>query len=221
MVIAQKKIFILLADDHAIVRQGLQALFAKEEDLEVVAEANDGLSALELVEQLHPDLVILDLELPDIKGLEILRQINIRYPEICIIVLSMHAKEAYVVEALQNGAGAYILKGSDTGDLVTAVRQAMTGNRYLSPPFSEQLIQEYIEKSQSQAFDPYDTLTNRERQVLHLVANGSSNTEIAKRLNISSRTVETHRAKLMTKLALNNFSELVRYALGKGIISIE
>jgi two-component system, NarL family, response regulator NreC len=221
MVIAQKTISIVLADDHAIVREGLQALFAKEKDLEVVAEANDGLSALEWVEQLHPDVVILDLELPDIKGLEILRQINLRYPEICIIVLSMHAKVAYVVEAIQNGARGYVIKGSDTCELVTAIRQVMTGNRYLSLPFSEQLIKDYLEKSQSQAFDPYETLTNRERQVLHLVAHGSSSTEIAKRLKISSRTVETHRAKIMEKLSLDNFTELVRYALRKGIIPIE
>ena len=212
---------LLLADDHAIVRQGLNALLANQKDIKIVAETGDGISTLNKVESLKPDVIILDLELPDLKGLEVLRQINQRDPNIRIVVLSMYATEAYVVEALRYGAMAYVLKGSDASEIVLAIRQAMQGSRYLSPPFSKNSIEAYLQKAKEEDIDPYDTLTNRERQVLSLAAEGLSSNDIAKRLNISPRTVETHRAKFMHKLSLSNQTDLIRFALRAGIIPLE
>lgn len=214
-------ISILLVDDHTILRQGLRALLVAEPDFTIVGETGSGLEALQLAEKLHPLVIILDLELPDLKGLEVARQIHQRLSDTRIVILSMHAKEAYVLEALQNGAIAYVLKGSETRDLVQAIRQSMRGVRYLSPPLTESAIQVYLQKTQDQEIDPYDTLTNRERQVLHLAAKGHTNQEISEILFISLRTAETHRTKMMKKLSLHNQNELVRYALRKGIISMD
>lgn len=214
-------ISILLADDHAILRQGINVLLEEEPDFKVIAETGDGLEALQLAQSLHPDILVLDLELPGLKGLEVLRQIQNKIPETRVVILSMYAKEAYVLEALRYDAMGYVLKGSDADELIQAIRQAAKGLRYLSPPLSEHAIEAYMQKAQEQDLDPYDTLTNRERQVLHLAAEGFSSTMIGERLMISSRTVETHRAKMMHKLNLNNQTDLIRYAIRKGIIPLE
>ena len=150
------KISILLVDDHAILRQGLNALLAKEPDFEVIAETGDGLEALELAERLQPDIIVLDLELPGLKGLEVLRQIQQRNPNIHVVVLSMYAKEAYVLEALRYGALAYVLKGSDANELIQAIRYAVHESRYLSPPLSEQAIEDFLQKAQGHTLAPYD-----------------------------------------------------------------
>jgi two-component system, NarL family, response regulator NreC len=214
-------ISILLSDDHTILRQGLAALLEAEPDFHILGEASTGLETLQKVQSLDPDVLVLDLALPDINGLEITRQVRHSNPRTRIVILSMHAKEAYVLEALNSGASAYVLKGSDARELTQAIHQATRGIRYLSPPLSEQSLEAYIQLTRGQVFDPYETLTNRERQILHLAAGGCSNNEIARRLTISPRTVEQHRAKVMAKLDLHNQSELVRFAIQHGILALD
>jgi len=209
---------LLLVDDHPIFRQGLRLLLETEPEFTIVGEAGDGLEAVRLVERLHPEVVVIDLMMPVLNGLEVTRQV-------CsltrVVILSMHANEAYVVEALQNGAYAYILKDSTAADLVEAIHTVMLGRRYLSPPLSERAIEAYIQKTHSSTLDPFDTLTTREREVFHLVAQGYSNNEVSEQLSISSRTVEIHRANLMRKLKLHNQTDLIRYAIKRGIIQLE
>lgn len=213
---------ILLADDHQIVREGFRALLQGEPDFEIVGETGDGLEAVRLAENLKPHVVVIDLMMPGLNGLEVARQVTQRSPRTRIVVLSMHANEAYVLEALKNGASAYVLKDASAAELVRAVREALAGRRYLSPPLSEPAIDSYIERAKtSDTLDLYDTLTNREREVLQLAAEGHTNNEIATRLFISPRTVETHRANVMRKLGLRSQAEMVRYALQRGILPIE
>ncbi|MFN2270072.1 MAG: response regulator [Anaerolineae bacterium] len=212
---------ILLADDHRIVRQGLRALLEAEPDFSLVGETGDGLEAIQLAERLQPDVIVLDLMMPGINGLEATRQISDNCPQTRVVILSMHADEAYVLEALRNGASGYVLKDSSADDLVRAVREVEAGRRYLSPPLSERAIEAYTRKAQETSLDSYEELTNREREVLHLAAEGHSSTEIAERLSISSRTVETHRANMMRKLDLHSQTDLIRYALKRGIIPME
>ncbi|HSE26488.1 MAG TPA: response regulator transcription factor [Pyrinomonadaceae bacterium] len=212
---------IVLADDHHIVRQGLRALLEVEKDLQVVGEAGDGLEAVQTVESLGPKVLVLDLMMPGLNGLDVLKQIKKRSPNTQIVILSMYANEAYVLEALSNGASAYVLKDSKSADLVQAVREAAAGRRYLSPPLTARAIEVYQERAQATSLDRYDTLTAREREVLHLAAEGMTNSEIAVRLGISSRTAETHRANLMHKLDMHSQAELIRFALRRGIIPME
>jgi DNA-binding NarL/FixJ family response regulator len=212
---------ILLADDHHIVRQGLRVLLEAETDFDVVAEADNGLAAVELVERIQPDVAIVDLMMPDLNGLGVASHISQRAPNTSIVILSMHANEAYVLEALRNGVGAYVLKDSRANDLVHAVREVTAGRRYLSPPLSERAIAAYLEKAQTTTLDPYETLTNREREILQLTAEGHSATEIASRLSVSPRTVDTHRTNLMRKLDLHTQTELIRFAIRRGIIPLD
>jgi two-component system, NarL family, response regulator NreC len=216
------KIRILLADDHRIVREGFRALLEAEPDFQIVAETGDGLDAVRLVEQHKPQVLVLDLMMPGLNGLEVARQVSQRAPRTRIVVLSMHANEAYVLEALKNGASAYVLKDASAAELVRGVREANAGRRYLSPPLSEPAIDSYIQRARtSDSLDLYDTLTNREREVLQLAAEGHTNVEIANRLFISPRTVETHRSNAMHKLGLRSQTELVRFALQRGILPLE
>lgn len=212
---------IVMADDHKVVRQGLKALLEGEADFSVVAEASDGLQACELVEKHKPDVLVVDLMMPSLNGLDVARQVRKRFPRTQVILLSMHANEAYVLEALRNGAIGYVLKESGVTDLVRAVRQAAIGQRFLSPPLSDRAIQAYAERTQNSQVDPYDTLTSREREVFQLAAEGGSNREIAERLSISARTVETHLTNLMRKLDLSGRPELIRFAVDRGVISSE
>lgn len=214
-------ISILLVDDHAILRQGLRMVLESEPGFTVVAEAKNGNEALNKAAQLKPDVIVLDIGLPDIPGNEIARQIRAQNPATRIVILSMHAKEAYVVEALNAGATAYVLKGSEATELVDAIRLAMRGQRFLSPPLTEELIEKYIQKTKNQNLDLLETLTNRERQVMRLAASGCSNAEIAQRLVISPRTVEVHRAKVMSKLGLRSQAELIRFAIQHAVIPLD
>src|SRR5215510_10814503 len=176
---------IVLADDHHIVRQGLRALLEVESDLKVVGEAGDGLEAVRNVEALNPGVLVLDLMMPGLNGLDVLKQIKKRSPSTMIVILSMYANEAYVLEALTNGASAYVLKDSTSSDLVRAVNEAAAGRRYLSPPLSTHAIELYQQqKAKTATLDRYETLTTREREVLHLAAEGLTNAEIASRLGI-------------------------------------
>ena len=212
---------IVLADDHQVVRLGLRTLLESAPGFQVVGEAGDGLEAIRLAEQLSPDVVILDLLMPRLNGIEAARQIHARFPHMRIVILSMFDSEAYVVEALSTGASAYVLKGSTTEELVAAVREALAGKRYLSPSLSERAIEAYIRYVQSAKvgdLDVVETLTPREREVLYLAAQGFANAEIAKRLSLSARTVETHRAHMMRKLGLHSHVDLARFALERGIL---
>jgi two-component system response regulator NreC len=211
-------ITVALVDDHEIVRTGLRALLAEQPDLDVVGECGDGLEALHLVERLQPDILVLDLRIGGMDGLEVTRQVAKRSPRTSIVVLSMYGNESYVVEALQAGAKAYVLKDSTTDDLIHAVREAAAGRRYLGSLISDKAIAAYLERARSDRPDPYDTLTPREREVLHLAAQGSSNAQIAERLCISRRTVEVHRSSVMHKLGLRSNVDLVRYAVDRGIL---
>jgi len=212
---------IVLADDHQLVRQGLRALLEGESDLRVIGEAGNGLEAVRLVERLNPNVLILDLMMPGINGLEVTRQIKKNSFQTGIVILSMYADEAYVLEALGNGASAYVLKDSNASDLVHAVREVAAGRRYLSPPLSDRAIEVYQETAKATVIDKYETLTTREREVLHLSAEGCTSSEIASRLGISARTAETHRTHLMSKLGLHTQVELIRYALRRGIIQLD
>lgn len=212
-------ISIVLADDHKIMRQGLKFLLATEPDFQVVGEAGDGLAAVQLVERLRPNLLVLDLAMPGLGGLEVARQVKEDAPQTRIIILSMYSSEAYVLEALRAGALGYVIKESTSGDLVYAIREVMSGRHYLSLPLSERTIMGYLEKTASGARGSYETLTRREREILKLTAEGFSSSETAERLVISARTVETHRANIMRKLELRSQADLIRYAIRHGLIS--
>jgi DNA-binding NarL/FixJ family response regulator len=217
----EAKTTVVLADDHQIVRQGLKALLDAEPDLRVVGEAGDGLQAIKRVEMLSPRVLVLDLMMPGLNGLDVMRRLRRGSPHTQVVILSMYANEAYVLEALSNGASAYVLKDSSSADLVHAVREAAAGRKYLSPPLSDRAIEVYQEKARAATLDRYETLTAREREVLHLAAEGKTSAEVAARLGISGRTAETHRSNLMHKLDLHTQADLIRYALRRGIVPIE
>jgi len=183
-----------------------------------VGEVADGLEAVQMVERLQPDVLLVDVMMPGLSGLEATRQVRERFPKTQVVVLSMHSNEAYVLQALRNGALAYVLKDSNSADLVKAVREAAAGQRYLSPPLSDHIIDAYVNRAQETTLDIYETLTNREREVLHLAAEGHTNADIAARLSISPRTVEIHRTNMMRKLGLHSEHDLIRYALRRGIL---
>jgi len=209
---------IILADDHPVVRRGMQTLLESEADFSIVGVAADGLETVRLVERLKPDVLVLDLMMPGLSGLEALRIVHERSPKTRIVILSMYSTSAFVAQALQNGATGYVLKGCSEESLVRAVKEAAAGRRFLSPPVTEIAINAYIEQSKTGPFDPHDTLTPRQREVLQLVAEGKTNADIAARLNISRRTVENHRATLMQRLGLQNQAELIRHAIRHGLI---
>ncbi len=214
-------ITILLADDHPVVRLGLRSLLEEEPEFEIVGEAGEGLEVVRLTERVHPDVLVLDLMMPGLNGLEITRQVRRSVPRTRVLILSIHGDEAHVTEALRNGAAGYVLKESPPQELRRAVREVYAGRRYLSPPLSDRAIEAYAKKTAATPPDPYETLSTREREVLQLAAEGRSNTDIAARLFISVRTVETHRSKLMHKLGLRTQTDLVRYALRRGILPRE
>ncbi|MEW6126071.1 MAG: response regulator transcription factor [Acidobacteriota bacterium] len=216
-----KKISIVLADDHRIVRQGLHALLRGEADFNVIGEADDGLEALELIKKLTPDIAVLDLMMPGLNGLEVARQVSKQLPQTKVIILSMYDDEGFVLEALANGVSGYVLKDAGSSDFIQAVREVAAGYRYLSPPLSDRAIEAYQQMAKSGTFDKYETLTTREREVLQLSVEGHTNSEIATRLNISVRTAETHRSHLMHKLGVHTQADLIRYALRRKIIPME
>ncbi len=214
-------ISILLADDHNVVRHGIHALLAAEHDFNLVGEAADGLAALQMAEQLEPDILVVDLMMPGLGGLEVTRQMGQRSPHTRVIILSMHDNEAYVLEALRNGAAGYVLKGANHEDLIQAIREVAAGRRYLSSPLSERAIEAYIQKTMDTTLDSYEMLTTREREILYLSATGLNTTEMGEKLSISPRTVESHKTSMMRKLGLRTQLDLIRYALKRGIIPME
>ena len=208
---------IVLAEDHNLVREGLKHLLRQEKTLQLVGEAADGIKALELVETLQPDLLLLDLMIPRMHGLEVIRRVR-KDRDTKVIVVSMHSDEPYVVEAIRNGASGYVLKDSTSAELLHAIRAVAAGNRYLSPALSDLTINAYLKKLDGIVSDIYSTLSARERVVLQLAAEGHNTATIAKELFISPRTVESHRSNLMKKLSLHSQTDLVRFAIRKKII---
>lgn len=209
---------LLLADDHQIVREGVWAVLCTQPGFRLAGEAADGPEAVRQAERLQPDVLVLDLMLPGLNGLEVARQVGRRSPRTRIVMLSMHAHEAYVVESLRAGAGAYVLKDAGADELLLAIRAVLAGRRYFSPPLSEP-VGYALAPAAATPPDPYDTLTGREREVLQMTAEGHSGAEVARRLFISPRTVESHRANLMRKLGLRNLKEMVRYAVQRGLLT--
>jgi two-component system, NarL family, response regulator NreC len=209
---------IVIADDHPVVREGLRTVLEREPDLTVVGEASDGIETLQLVERLKPTLLILDIRMPGKSGLEVAREIARSSSETRVLILSMYAGEGYVMEALSSGVAGYILKETDTSNLVPAIRQIMSGTRYLSPSVNDRVIDAYIQRTQGGMVDPYDTLTTRERQVLRLLSEGCNNAQIAERLSISVRTAEHHRANLMRKLRVKSSAEIIAFGKSRGVV---
>ncbi len=213
-------ITIVLADDHQVVRKGIRALLEMEPDFQIVGETGDGLEAVQLTIRLRPDVLVLDLMMPGLNGIDVTRQVTRQVPQTRVVLLSMYAGEDYVLEALRNGASGYVLKDASISELIQAIRDAVAGRRYLSPPLAERAIDAYVRQTQESALDPYETLSDREREVLHLAAEGLTSAEIAERLSLSPRTVESHRSSMMRKLGLHTQTDLVRYAIRKGIITL-
>jgi two-component system response regulator NreC len=212
---------ILLADDHPLIRRGLRNLLATETGFSVVGEAEDGLQAVQLAESLQPGILIVDLMMPNLNGLEVLRQVSRRSPKTRMIVLSMQSAEPYVVETFRSGAIGFVLKDSAPEELIYAIHQALINVRYLSPALPERLIDVITKPIEQAKLDLYETLTDREREVLQMAAEGKTAAEIARRLSISPRTVELHRSRMMNKLGFHSQTELVRYAIKRGILPIE
>ncbi|HUE00417.1 MAG TPA: response regulator transcription factor [Bryobacteraceae bacterium] len=211
---------IVLADDHTVMRNGLKLLLERQPHLQVVGEAADGRQAVALSESANPDVVIMDIGMPNLNGIEAARQIVNRNPRTAIAILSMHSDESYVIRALKAGARAYLLKDSAEADLLAAVRALTEGKSFFSPAISKILVEDYMRQLESRgAEDTYELLTNREREILQLLAEGRTNKEVANMLNLSLYTVETHRTHILQKLNLHSVPELILYAVRKGIIA--
>jgi len=215
-----KTIRILLADDHTVVRKGLRLLLESHPDLEVIADAADGRETVALAEQHTPDVVVMDVAMPALNGIEAARQICAKLPHTAIVFLSMHSDEGYVLKALKAGARAYLLKDSAEQDLISAVKAVTEGKAFFSPAISKMLVEDYMRQMQERAVeDSYDLLTTREREILQLLAEGKSNKEVANVLNLSLYTIETHRSNIFQKLNLHSTAELILYAIRKGVIT--
>ncbi len=211
---------IVLADDHTVMRSGLRLLLERQPNLEVVGEAADGKQAVDMAASEKPDVVIMDIAMPHLNGVEAARQIASRNPHTAIAILSMHSDESYVIRSLKAGARAYLLKDSAEADLIAAIQAITEGKSFFSPAVSRILKEDYMHQlADMGAEDTYELLTPREREVLQLVAEGKSNKEVANLLNLSLYTVETHRTHILQKLNLHSVPELILYAVRKGIIS--
>jgi len=211
-------ISIVLADDHNIVRQGLKALLENVPDFKIVDECDDADKAIEIVKNKKPTILILDLMMKGVSSLRVIHQLKNYSPETGIIILSMYDDERYIIDSLRAGAKSYVLKGSMAEELIRAIREVSAGHRYLDLPISERAIAVFMQNADTGDLDLYETLTNREREVLYMVAQGYTNVEIAKRLYVSPRTVEVHRSNMMRKLRLKNHTQLVQYALERKIL---
>ena len=209
-----KRIRILLADDHAVVRQGFKMILDAQPDMEIVGEAGNGREAVELIQHLKPDIVVMDVAMPELNGIEATRRVADTVPHTRVIALSMHKDSVYVREVLRAGARGYLLKDSGAGDLVAAVRAVAQGEGYLSPAVSNAVLDDY----RRHVTNPIDLLTSREREVLQMLAEGKTNKEIATVLNLSVYTVDAHRGRIMEKLNLHSINELVRFAVRNGLV---
>lgn len=215
-----RKLRILLADDHVVMRTGLRALLERQPNLEVVGEGENGREAIELVASLKPDVVVMDVGMPVLNGIEATKTIVTQHPTTAVVILSMYVDESYIMRALKAGARGYLLKDSAPADLVGAIQAVSQNKSFFSPKVSRILAEDYVRVlKQKGAVDSYDLLTSREREILQLIAEGKANKEVAAALNISPYTVETHRSHILEKLNLHNPAELILYAVRKGLIS--
>jgi two-component system response regulator NreC len=212
---------VLLADDHKIVRQGLRALLEKQPDIEVVAESENGRNAVRLAAEMAPDVVIMDVSMPDLNGVEAAKQILGKSPDIKIVALSIHSDALFVTEMLKSGAVGYLLKDCAFEELVRAIRTVLDNKTYLSPSISGVVVDDYIHRLTKTDFAAQEAISNREREVLQLMAEGNSTKQIAQKLHISVKTVETHRRQIMSKLDIHTIAELTKYAIRKGLTSLE
>jgi DNA-binding NarL/FixJ family response regulator len=214
---------VLLAEDHTIVRKGLRALLDDEADIEVVGEARDGREALQMVDQLHPDVVLMDITMPVLNGLEATRQIKTQFSGVQVLVLTRHVNEEYIYQILRAGASGYVVKQAAPAELVLAIQAVYRGGTFLSPSISGRVVEEYIRRAEAivSSEDSYDRLTPREREVLQLIAEGHTSPEIAEMLHVSVKTVGHHRTNLMDKLDIHSTAELTQYAIRKGVIHLE
>jgi len=213
---------VLLAEDHSVVRTGLRLIIDHEEDMAVVGEAEDGLQAIQKAHEVRPDVIVMDMTMPGLGGLEATRQIKRDLPDTHILFLTIHDNEEYFFQAVQAGADGYVTKSSPAWEVLTAIRTVHQGDYYLNPSVAKMLVGDYLERvKQGGKRDPYDALSDREREILHLIATGHSNREIADVLNISEHTVHNHRARLMEKLGVHDRLELLKYAIRRGIISVD
>jgi two-component system, NarL family, response regulator NreC len=212
---------VLLADDHPLVRRGIRNLLEMEADLAVVGEAEDGLQVIQLAERLRPQILVVDLMMPNLNGLEVMKQVRHRSPSTRMIVLSMQSAEPYVVEAFRSGASGYVLKDSAPDELIIAIHQSLLDIKYFSPKLPERLINALSGSIEDLEPEPHETLTGREREILQMAAEGKTAAEIAKILSISPRTAELHRSRMMDKLGLRSQTELVRYAVKRGILPLD
>jgi two-component system, NarL family, response regulator NreC len=212
---------VLLAEDHPVVREGLRAMLEAEGDFQVVGQTGNSSEVGGMVEELHPDVLVLDLIMPGIGGLNALRELVRRRLNTRVVVLSMYANEAYVLEALQNGAGAYVLKQSEAAELVRGIREVSKGRRYLSPPLSQRAVEAYAKRAKGTIATKEAELTAREKEVLTLVGQGFTSAQIGERLFISVRTVESHRSNLTKKLGLHSQAEMVRTALRRELTPLD
>jgi DNA-binding NarL/FixJ family response regulator len=210
---------VVLIDDHPIVRQGLRNLLQTEPSFQVVAEADDGITGLELVQRVKPDVLIVDLMMPGLNGLDLIKQVLKTLPRLRIVVLSMQSADSYVVEALNSGAAGYVLKETGPSEIIHAIKTVVAGDRYLSAKLAQRVLDSST--GRKKIADPYDSLTPREREILHLIVEGHTSAQIAARLVLSPRTVELHRSRIMKKLDLHNQTDIFRYALERGILSTE
>jgi two-component system response regulator NreC len=214
------KLRILLADDHTLLRQGLRKILHERSDWEVVAEAGDGREAVRQTLAVQPDIAILDIGMPLLNGIEATRQIVRRLPDIHILILSMHANEAYIIQALKAGAKGYLLKDSADTDLIRGVVAVASGKSFFSPAVAKVMLDDYVRHLTEKGIaDRFDSLSEREREIFQLVAEGHSNKEVAELLSVSPTTIETHRAHILQKLDVHNTAELVLYAVRRGVIS--
>lgn len=212
---------ILLAEDHTILRKGLCSLLENEYGIEVVGEAGNGREAIEKTELLHPDVLVLDISLPLLNGIEVTRQLKKKFPDLKILILTMHASDEFVFEVLNAGAKGYVIKKAAPGELVSAIQAVFRGQSYFSPEISKMLLDRVTATGPMQdELITYKILTEREREIMQLVAEGHSSREISEMLFISIKTVENHRANMMEKLGLHNLAELIKYAINKGIIQL-
>ncbi|MCK5254596.1 MAG: response regulator transcription factor [Deltaproteobacteria bacterium] len=216
-----KNIKVVIADDHTILRQGIKALLDNQEGIEVVGEAKDGREAIKTIEELLPDVILMDIAMPGLNGLEATRRIKKKFPKVKVVVLTMHANEEYIFQILNAGADGYLVKETAFQDLISAINAVHKGEAFMSPSISKKVMTDYIQRAQGEEKVGFDTLTTREREILQLVAEGNSNKKIAEALFISPKTVETHRAHIMDKLNIHDRAGLIKYAIRKGMINLD
>jgi len=212
---------VLLVDDHAIIREGLRSLLEKQPEMEVIADTDDGRKAIELVRELLPDIVIMDITMPGLNGIEATRQITAEFPDVKVIALSIHSKRRFVADMLSAGATGYILKECLFDELVQAIKAVAAGGRYLSPRITDVVVSDYVKRLSATAYSPFEALKTREREVLQLVAEGKSTKQIALGLHVSTKTIEANRRQIMEKLNIHSVAELTKYAVREGLTTLE